>query len=269
MTLPAYALSMASFPQLYERVLVQPLFRPWVDDLFERVKLVRFDRVLDVACGTGIVARCAKEHLGPKSVVVGVDSSPPMIAIASDRGPSVDWRVGSAENLPVGDTERFDAVLCQQGLQFFADKPAALREMKRVLAPSGRVGIACWRSADEMPMYRELQRVAERHLGEILDQRHSFGDPAALARALTSAGFLDVAVDTVARTIRFADASMWVHMNTTALIGMSPVGPQLDDEGRARLLDVIERESVAALAPFRDGDGVAFDVATNIGTAHI
>jgi ubiquinone/menaquinone biosynthesis C-methylase UbiE len=269
MTLPAYAAGRASFPQLYEQLLVQPLFRPFVDDLFERVALKPFDRVLDVACGTGIVARCAKERLGPQSVVVGVDVSPPMIAVASERGPTVDWRVGSADALPIVDSQRFDVVLCQQGLQFFPDKPAALREMRRVLAPAGRVAISCWRSATETPMYRELQRVAERHLGPVHDQRMSFGDESALVRLLASAGFNDVAVGTVERTIRFDDAAMWVHMNATALIGMSKIGAQLDDEARARLLAVIERESEPVLEPFKDGDGVTFTAATNVGTAHL
>lgn len=269
MTLPAYAMSLSSFPQMYEQLLVRPLFRPWVDDLFDRVQLARGDRVLDVACGTGIVARCAKERLGADAEVVGVDISPPMLAVASERAPTIDWRAGSASALPVGDGERFDVVLCQQGLQFFPDKPTALREMKRVLGPGGRVGIACWRGAEEIPMSRDLQRVAERHLGEIADQRHSFGDAAALERLMTSAGFRDVQVDKVARTIRFDDGAMWARMNATALIGMSKIGGELGDEGRARLLDVIARESLAALALFKDGEGVAFELATNIGVAHL
>ncbi len=269
MTLPAYAMSQSSFPQMYEQLLVQPLFRPWVDDLFERVRLTSGDRVLDVACGTGIVARCAKERLGSAAHVVGVDISAPMLAVASERAPTVDWREGSASALPIGGTERFDVIFCQQGLQFFPDKTAALREMKRVLAPSGRVAIACWVAAEETPMYRELQRVAERHLGAVQDQRFSFGGARVLERLLSSAGFQDVRVDRIARTIRLDDAAMWVRMNAAALIGMSTVGAKLTDEGRASVLAVIERESAAVLGPFKHGDGVQFEAATNIAAAHV
>jgi ubiquinone/menaquinone biosynthesis C-methylase UbiE len=262
-------MSLSSFPKMYEEVIVPPLFRPWVDDLFEGVHLARGDRVLDVACGTGIVARVAKQRLGADAHVVGVDVSAPMLAIASERGRTIDWREGDAAALPVGGTERFDVIFCQQGLQFFADKPAALREMKRVLAPGGRVAIACWRSADETPMYRDLQAVAERHLGAIHDQRFAFGDSAALERLLTAATFRDVQVDTVTRTVRFPDGAMWVRMNAQALIGMSKVAAQMNDEGRAQILSVIERESAATLAPYKEGNGVAFEAATNIGAAHV
>lgn len=109
MSLPVYAMSLSGFPEMYEN---QPLFRPWVDDLFARVQLKRGDRVLDIACGTGVVARCAKEHLGRDARVVGVDISAPMLAVASDRAPAVDRREGSASALPIGATERFDVVFC-------------------------------------------------------------------------------------------------------------------------------------------------------------
>lgn len=269
MTLPAYAMSQASFPKLYEEIVVPLLFRPFVDDLLDRVALERGDRVLDVACGTGIVARCAKERLGPDAHVVGVDISAPMLAIAAERGPTIDWREGDAAALPVGGVERFDVVFCQQGLQFFPDKPAALREMKRVLAPGGRVAISCWRSADEVPFFREMQNVAEKHLGKIDDERFGFGDAAALERLLTSVGFQDVKVAKVTRTIRFEDAPMFVKMNSQALVGESKVGAQMTDEGRNQILSVIEREALAAVAPMMRDNVIVADVATNVGTAHV
>src|SRR5690606_357033 len=122
-----------SFPELYERHLVGPLFKPWAEDLLDRAGLAAGDRVLDVACGTGIVARLAKARLGPDSVVVGVDSSAAMIAVASEREQTVDWRIGPAEALPITDLVRFDLVACQQGMQFFRDRAAAARELRRVL----------------------------------------------------------------------------------------------------------------------------------------
>ena len=137
MALPDYAMNLSNFPEMYERFLVGPLFQPWADVLLDRVSLAAGDRVLDVACGTGIVARRAKVRLGEAGQVVGVDVSPQMLTIARDVAPDIDWREGNASALPVGATEKFDVVVCQQGLQFFPDKSAASAQMRAVLAPGG------------------------------------------------------------------------------------------------------------------------------------
>ena len=131
MALPDYAMNLSNFPEMYERFLVGPLFQPWADVLLDRVSLAAGDRVLDVACGTGIVARRAKERLGEAGQVVGVDVSPQMLTIARDVAPDIDWREGNASALPVGAAEKFDVVVCQQGLQFFPDKSAASAQMRR------------------------------------------------------------------------------------------------------------------------------------------
>jgi len=269
MTQPAPALNFSSlsFPEMYERWLVQPLFRPWAEVLLQRVALAAGDGVIDVACGTGIVARLASEQLGAGARVVGVDLSPPMLAVARAVAPAIDWREGNAGALPVKDGETFDVAICQQGLQFFPDKPAAVRELRRVLAPGGRVAVATWRSVEEIPMFRDLKVVAERHLGAVVDQRHSFPDAAALRGLLADGGFKDVRVDTMARTIRFDDAKVFVRLNTMALAGMSAAAKGMSDEERARIVGVIAQESVAVLPPYAAGDGVAFEISTNVATA--
>lgn len=91
---PGDAMGQASFPQMYERWLVGPLFRPWAEVALEEVKLSPGRRVLDIACGTGIVARIAKERLGASGYVVGVDINPDMLALARNVAPDIDWRVG-------------------------------------------------------------------------------------------------------------------------------------------------------------------------------
>ena len=138
MSLPGFALQ-ASFPEMYERLLVGPLFRPWAELTLEEVALAPGDRVLDVACGTGIVARVASERLEGAVRVVGVDVSPDMLAVARAAAPAIDWREGDAARLPLGEGEAFDVVVCQQGLQFFPDKPAAAR---RAAAGAGGRGAA-------------------------------------------------------------------------------------------------------------------------------
>ncbi len=217
--------------------------------------------------GTGIVARLAKERLGVGGSVVRVDVSPPMLAVARSLAPDIDWREGNANALPIQDTERFDVLICQQGLQFFPDKPAAAREMRRALVTGGRLALATWRPNEDISLLQDLHRVAERHLGAILDQRHSFGNPAALATLLTEAGFKDVRVENTSRPIRFADGSVFWRLNSTALVGMSAASKGLSDEERARVVAAIVSDSAAALEPYSNGEGLMFQIASNVATA--
>src|SRR5262245_22437105 len=182
-----------SFPEMYERYLVGPFLRPWAKMTLDAVRLYQGDRVLDVACGTGIVARIAKEQLGRAVHIVGVDVDSDMLAIARASGPEIDWREGDASALPLNG-EQFDIVVCQQGFQFFPDKFAAAVQMRRALVNGGRLAATVWRSDEEIPFLRELRRVAERHLGPILDQRHHFGDAPTLKKLLQQAGFNEVRV---------------------------------------------------------------------------
>jgi ubiquinone/menaquinone biosynthesis C-methylase UbiE len=254
---------------MYERVLVEPLFRPWVDHLLERVELTPRDRVLDVACGTGIAARVTMQRLGPKAVVVGVDASEPMLAVARRVAPDIEWRHGHAAALPLNSGEQFDVVLCQQGLQFFPDKPAAAREMRRALAPGGRIAIATWRPLDETPIFKELHELSERHLGPVVDQRHAFGASDQLKSLLQDAGFQDVRVDTVTRTIHLRDVELFMQMNANAIVGMSPSARTLDDAERARIASAIAAESHHVAARFKDAAGLAFDLGTSVAVGRV
>ena len=127
MALPAYANNQQTFPAMYEQWLVGPLFRPFAEVLLDRLDPRAGERVLDVACGTGIVARLARERVGAGGAVVGVDVSPAMLDVARSVGPSITWREGSAIDLPLSDGEVFDVITCQQGLQFFPGSPQGRR----------------------------------------------------------------------------------------------------------------------------------------------
>jgi ubiquinone/menaquinone biosynthesis C-methylase UbiE len=267
MTLPSYAMNQATFPQMYERWLAGPLFRPWAEMTLEQVALSPGDRVLDVACGTGVVARVAKERLGDAGRVAGIDLSPDMLAVARDRAPGIDWREGNASALPLREGEQFDVVACQQGLQFFPDKPAAAAQMRRALAEGGRLAVSTWRSDEEIPFFLDLRRVAERHLGPVADQRHSFGDSAPLERLLRDAGFHDVQVRTISRTIRFEASSPFPRLNAMALVGMSAGGKTLDDEGRKRVVETIASECAPVLEAYTKGSEIAFELSANLATA--
>jgi ubiquinone/menaquinone biosynthesis C-methylase UbiE len=267
LTLPSYAMNQASFPEMYERQLVAPLFRPFAELTLDELKVAPGDRALDIACGTGIVARLAIERQRGKGHVVGVDISKDMLAVARATEPRIDWREGNAEALPLREGERFDVVTCQQGPQFFADKPKAADEMRRALAKGGRIALAAWRSDEENPFLRELRQTAEQHLGAITDARYGYGDQGALKALLEGAGFADVSVKKVSRTIRFADGATFIRMNTMAFVGMSAAGKAMDDKKRSQAIESIISESAPTLRAHSDTSGLAFELSTNLATA--
>jgi ubiquinone/menaquinone biosynthesis C-methylase UbiE len=256
-----------TFTETYERVLVGPLFRPFAEQLLDRVALQQGDRVVDVACGTGIVARVARERLGPEARIVGVDVAPAMLAVAQAVDRTIEWREGNAVSLPIDPAERFTVVTCHQGLQFMPDRAAAVREMRRVLAPGGRVALATWSSLEELPDMRALNEIATRHVGPIVDSRHSYGDPAALTRLLQGEGFRDVAVETVAHDVHFADGSLFARLNAMAVIGMSDKGKAMSDAERGELAGRIAAESQDVIARASANGQFVMPLSTNIATA--
>jgi len=255
-----------TFQEMYERWLVGPLFRPWAELTLTELEVAPGDRVLDVACGTGIVARVARERLGATRVV-GVDVSPDMLAVARAATPDVDWREGDAAVLPLGDGEAFDVVVCQQGLQFFPDKPKAVSEMRRAMASGGRLAVTTWRPDAEIPMMHALRQVAERRLGPISDRRHGFGEAAPLEALLRDAGFANVRSRTVTRTVRFPDAAPFLRLNAVALVGLSSTGNAMTGEDRRRVVEAIVSESAPVAASYAEGAGLAFALSSNLATA--
>lgn len=264
MTLP---FGQTTFAELYERELVNPLFRPFAELIVAELGVSRGDRVLDIACGTGITARLAKDRSGEGGAVVGVDINPQMLSVARRLRTDIEWREGDAAQLPVRADERFDVVVCEQGFQFFPDKPRAAHEMRRVLAPRGRLGIGTWRPDEEVPLGRELRRVAEKHLGPIADTRHSFGEPGALEAILREAGFTNIQSRTLSHTVVFPEGEAFIRLNAMALTGMSARGKQMSDEQRSESVETLVRDSAEAAAPYTDGRKLAFELRTNFTTA--
>lgn len=256
--------SHSSFPEIYEQALVGPLFRPWVDTLLDDVELRPGDRVLDIACGTGIAARLAKERLGASGRVVGVDVNAQMLAVARRVAPSIDWREGDAGALPLRDDEQFDVVLCQQGFQFFQDRAAAAREMRRALAAGGRLAVSTWRPDEEFPLLRRLREIAESHLGPIDDRRHSLGEPGPIEAVLGEAGFRDIRSKHLSRTLRFADGAVFVRLNAMALVSMSAASGTLDDDARQRVVAAITHDSAELIRLHTDEAGFAYEIGTNV-----
>jgi ubiquinone/menaquinone biosynthesis C-methylase UbiE len=258
-----------TFTEIYERVLVAPLFRPFAEQLVSRLAPTRGDMVIDVACGTGIVARVARERLGPEARIVGVDVAPAMLAVARTVDPTIDWREGNAVSLPVTADEHFAVLTCHQGLQFMADKAAAIREMRRVLAPGGRAAIATWRSLEDHPQVRELNGIAERHVGQIADSRHSFGDANELKSLLAESGFGHVNVQTVTHDVQFADGALFARLNAMAVIGMSEKGKAMSEAERGELASRIAAESQDVIAKAMKNGIFVLPMSTNLARADV
>lgn len=258
MTLP---FGQKSFPETYEEALVGPLFRPFAELVIEAIKPARGEQVLDIACGTGIVARLARERVGATGKVVGVDANPGMLGVARTLAPGIDWRQADAAALPLAANEQFDVVTCHQGLQFFPDKPAAVREMRRALKPGGRLAVATW-VTDEGKVLLELRRIAERQVGPVNDRRHSYGDPALLETLLRDGGFNDVRSKSFTRTVRFQDGSVFVRLNAMALVGMSEKGGAMNEAERGRAVETITRDSAELVKAHTSKAGFAYDLGT-------
>ena len=150
--------------ETYESVFVPALFEPWARMLVDAAGVGPGDRVLDVACGTGIVARIAADRVGAGGSVVGLDRNPAMLAVAERLRPDIEWREGDASGLPFL-ARSFDVVLCQAALMFFSDPRRALGEMARAIKDDGIVAIQVWDRLEDQPAYRPFIDAAARSAG--------------------------------------------------------------------------------------------------------
>jgi len=189
-----------SVPKAYEEFFVPRLFEPWAALLLDEAKLKKGQAVIDVATGPGTVARLAAPRLGPKGRIVATDISRLMLDIARAKRPlagaaPIEYVESPAAPL-AAPTGAFDVVLCQQGLQFFPDRPAALREMKRVLKPGGHAVVAVWTAISRNQIFAAfhaaLRAATPRDLADLITAPFSWHSSAELKAAAEEAGFRKV-----------------------------------------------------------------------------
>lgn len=246
----------------YESLQVPALFRQWAPRVAGAARVGPGQRVLDVACGTGVLAREAAGRVGGDGHVAGLDASPGMLAVAARLAPEIDWRAGVAESLPY-DNESFDTVVSQFGLMFFRDRAAALREMHRVLAPGGRVAVAVFDSLENAEAYPDevalLERLAGPAAADALRAPFVLGDRSVLQALFLQAGFGAVEVATHRGTASFPAIRTMVEAD---LRGWLPVmGVTLTEEKIEHILAEAER----VLARYLTEDGmVEFDSPAHI-----
>jgi ubiquinone/menaquinone biosynthesis C-methylase UbiE len=258
---------------LYERYLVPVVTLQWAVDLVDRVEVRRGDRLLDVACGTGVVARVAAEQVGRGGRVVGLDLNPGMLAVARSLPTAgavrVEWYEGSALALPFDGCE-FEVVLCQLGLQFFPDPALALREMRRVLVPGRRVGVSVFAEIERNPVAYALSDALDRHLGEgasaAKPQEHALADGDAVRALFREAGFERVRIETVAKTSRYPSVSDYVRFQLQATPLATVLDPR-DESERDRLAALLADDLRARLAAFVREGAFAFPQVAHVATA--
>ncbi|MCK1780421.1 class I SAM-dependent methyltransferase [Bradyrhizobium sp. 132] len=263
-----------SAPDVYEGELVPAVFGVWAPILVELAQPRPSERILDVACGTGVVTRIAATRVGPSGTVVGIDLNPGMLSVArsvvspdSRSGGQLQWQEASADKLPFPDGS-FNVVYCQLGLQFFPDRPAALREMRRVLGPEGRLALMVWRGIHESPGFAVLADALQRHVGQaaVAIMRAPFGLSNAdeLEALVRATGFQDIVIQQRSGIVRFPTVERFV----LSFVAGSPLaGPvsQADDAARAALITDVRN----ALGKFTSNDELAFPIAAHLLSARV
>ncbi len=234
----------------YERHFVPAIASPVSAELLRTADLQPGQRVLDVGCGTGLIARQAAESVGEGGSVAGLDLSPDMIAVASALpvapGARIDWHQNDATTLPFPDRS-FDVVLCQMTLMFIEDRPAALREMHRVLAPGGRVLITT--PGPIQPTFELMEQAIVDHispdLAGFVRMVFSMHDPETHGPLLKDAGFDDPTTRIYTATFDLPAPAdfLWQYINLT------PMGPFVADAPEAAK-DAMEAQVTQTWAPY-------------------
>lgn len=258
-----------TFAGRYESVLVPVIFRPWAHELIRRAGPRDGEDILDLGCGTGVVTRTvAASGIVPGSMT-GVDFSAGMLAEARVRAASegldVRWVEADAGALPLPD-DSFDVAFCQQAFQFFPDRPAALRELRRVLRPGGRVAICVQTALDENPQLRAQAETLERHVGPdagaAVRAICGLPDGAVLRDLFVAAGFCEVSVERLSLSLFHPDGRAFA----AGAMGGMHTGDKLSDSSAARRAQAVQ-DFLTGLGTCYDGTAIRFPHVSNVVTA--
>jgi ubiquinone/menaquinone biosynthesis C-methylase UbiE len=256
--------------ETYEKYLVPAVFGVWPPILLRLVSPRPGERVLDVACGTGTVARLAAEQVGPTGRVAGLDISAGMLTVARliplPAG-QVEWREADAQSIPFADGS-FDIVTCQLGLQFIPDRAKALREMRRVLVPSGRLAIMVWRPIRYSPGFASLEQALEQHAGleaaKWMRSPFSLSDRHELKSLIQTAGFADTTIHIGIGSVRFKSVDQFVSLYTAGTPLAAHVS-HMSEKAYSVMVENVRR----ALESYVDDEGLAFPIEAHLGTATV
>jgi SAM-dependent methyltransferase len=226
--------------EVYEKCFVPAIFGRWAPQIADAARVASDDRVLDVGCGTGVLARAASDRVADESQVTGLDLNEGMLAVAERLRPRIDWRHGDASRLPL-PVESYDVVVSQFALMYFPDRRAAIREMVRVLKPGGRLAVAVWGPYDRATGYVILTEIAKRQCGQaaadVLTAPFVLGEEDAL-RALFEEAGVEPNIELRDGIITFPSIEAFVETEVKG----SPLEALLDEESYRGLMQEAREE---------------------------
>ncbi len=259
--------------ETYEQYFVPAMFLPWATILLQHAAPKSGERVLDVACGTGIVSRQAAPLVGADGQVVGLDVNPAMLAVAravpAPSGAAIHWQEGNAMALPFVDGA-FDVVLCQHGLQFVPDRAGAVREMRRVLAPGGRALAIVLQALAKHPIFEALMESVARHLSLPLSAvmtPFAMSDAEELRTLFASAGFGTVEILSETTTVQFPEPQRFVPLAVASSAAAVPAFAQLAAPQRAALVEAVRTDVESTIRKYRRADVVSFPMFAHVAVA--
>src|SRR5215475_5146704 len=256
-------------PLAFDTYIADVFLQDYSRRLVEVAGIKPGDRVLDVACGTGVVTRLVANKIGSAGQVVGLDLNAGMLARArasAETTAAIEWRLGSATDMPFADAT-FDCILCQHGLQFIPDKAAAMSEMHRVLADRGRTVISVWHSIEHCPWQAAIADAIDRNVGSEqaaqIRSAFSLGDANQLRQIIIAAGFRRVEIQIDRETIRHTSIAEYVpgYISATPVAAAVAV---LDKEAQTKIITDVRD----ALAAYRVGDGLAAPIEAHVAIGH-
>lgn len=252
--------------EIYERVFVPAMMAQWAPKAKALAKPKPNERVLDVACGTGVQARLVARSVGPRGLVVGLDLEPEALEVArkvkidSSGGAPIVWSEGDAGAIPFVN-DAFDIVFCEFGLMSFPDRVFALKEMRRVLKPDGRLTIAVWGSISKSPGQTVMKESWERHFGadgaSLFNRQHALSEPKTVLSLLSEAGFRDASIETVMGSVHLPSPE---HL-ARSYGAMREL--QADEETRNRVIDEVS----SALRSYVGAGGLEYPIEAILASA--
>ena len=256
--------------ETYESYFVPAMFQPWANLLLHHAALQPGERVLDVACGTGVVARMAAPVVGLRGHVGAIDMSLSMVDVArslpAPDGASIAWHVGDANVLPFSDGE-FDVVLCQHALPFFPNRAVVAREMHRVLKSGGRALAIVLQALERHVVFQALMESVARYLGvpiSVVQIPFALCEAEELRTLYAAGGFEDVEVYPESILVGFPNAEKFVPLAVMSSAAAVPAFANLSGPAKVEMIEAIRAEIEPAIQAYRNGEHLSFPMFAHV-----
>jgi len=248
--------------RFYEDNFVPALFKNWAKRIVKELNLKESDHLLDIACGTGIVARTAKGSITNKIKITGCDMNEGMLKVAEEIDSEINWVKANAENLPFND-DSFEKISCQFGFMFFGNQVEALSEMERVKRKNGKIIIGIWDSIEANEGYFDLLQIIEniggQNLGSILRSPFNLGDKNEIDKIIKLSKISNYKIETIKEQVEFPSIEHWIDCDVKA----SPIAEKISGLQYSEL----RKEAKTKLSKYvADDQKVRFNMSAHIVT---